>query len=87
MLGTLRKIIPPSQINLASGILLMVIILRGYRHQLRDIPNKILTIDDNEESLRRLVAGGESKAVEFKSTVRKNLKSGQNGKEIELADE
>ncbi|VGO14682.1 hypothetical protein PDESU_03250 [Pontiella desulfatans] len=38
-----------------------------------------------EASVRSLIAGGENRAVEFKSTMRMNLHSKKPGKEIELA--
>jgi hypothetical protein len=47
----------------------MVLIYRKHSHQIRDISNKTLTIDDNQESLRLLITGGENKTTEFKSTV------------------
>ena len=38
-----------------------------------------------EETVRRMIAGGESERLEFKSTLRWNLKADRPGKEIELA--
>jgi hypothetical protein len=35
----------------------MACILKNYRYQLTDIPNKILIIDDNENDLSRLIVG------------------------------
>ncbi len=44
-----------------------------------------LELNDFEHSLLKLIARGEGPRLEFKSTVRMNLHSGQAGKEIELA--
>ena len=38
-----------------------------------------------EQTVRELIRAGESKALEFKSTMRMNLAAGQAGKEIEIA--
>ena len=41
--------------------------------------------EDPEASVRRIIAGGENRYVEFKSTMRMNLHSKKPGKEIEMA--
>lgn len=40
---------------------------------------------DPEESIRRLIAIGEGRTIEFKATMRMNLHTGKTGKEIEIA--
>jgi len=63
---------------LGSGLAFLII--KRYRRSYRNIlhaaePGRIVD----------LIAAGEGPGLEFKSTMRMNLKSGQNGKEIELA--
>jgi len=56
-----------------------------YSFLLKDISQNALVSSDLQKSVARLVAAGESATLEFKSTMRHNLKSGKHGKEIELA--
>lgn len=70
---------------LAAGIALAVLLVRKYRHQLRDLPRISIGSGDFESGLRPLLDAGESGTLEFKSTMRMNLKTGKAGKEIELA--
>lgn len=67
------------------GLLLAVMLVRKYAPQLRDVPKELVGSATFEEDTRALVERGESATVEFKSTVRRNLKTGKNAKEIELA--
>lgn len=70
---------------LAAGILMALLLVRKYSYQLRDLPQQKIHNHDFENELFSLIAAGESASLEFKSTVRMNLKTGKNGKEIELA--
>ncbi len=68
-------------VALAGGLLLFVLVWRtgGLHHGAAAPPPSPL------QRLRRCIEQGEGAEVEFKSTVRTNLKSGKPGKEIELA--
>ncbi len=70
---------------LAGAALLSMLLVRKYSAQLKDLPK--LSIDGRhyEEDLYSLIHSGEGTHLEFKSTMRKNLRSGKFGKEIELA--
>ena len=61
------------------------ILVRKYAHQLRDLPKTSISKSDFSNEIYRLLREGESETLEFKSTMRKNLKTGKNGKEIEIA--
>ncbi|MEM7138891.1 MAG: RNA-binding domain-containing protein [Myxococcota bacterium] len=67
------------------GIFATVYLLRGYGAKLRD--ESITRVEDETfaEDVRALVARGEGPTIEFKSTVRRNLKTDKNSKDIELA--
>lgn len=70
---------------LLLGIVLAVSLVRKYGHQLRDVPKQLVSPKTFDRDIRKLIARGEGPTLEFKSTVRMNLKSGKSGKEIELA--
>ena len=70
---------------LFGALLLAVRLVRKYAHQLKDVPKQLVRPKAFERDVRRLIALGEGPTLEFKSTVRMNLKSGKIGKEIELA--
>jgi hypothetical protein len=70
---------------LAGGVLLAVLLVRKYSYQLKDLPNQKLDRKDLTHQLIKLIENGESNILEFKSTMRMNLKTGKAGKEIELA--
>jgi hypothetical protein len=67
------------------GIIVAILMIRRYRKQLTIRSLTILESDDLENKIREIVRKGESSTVEFKSTMRMNLKTMQPGKEIELA--
>ena len=69
----------------AFSLLLAVLLLRKYSRQLKDLPKLAIDPNQSEDDLRTLIHGGESMHLEFKSTMRMNLRSGKAGKEIELA--
>ena len=60
-------------------------LVRRYSFQLKDLPQQHLLENEFSDNIKRLIHLGESATVEFKSTVRKNLKADRFGKEIELA--
>lgn len=88
-LGALRagwwQVLLTGVLVLAAGGLLVAVMSRHYGHQLRNLP--ALTEDPGrvEERVLGLIRAGESPTLEFKSTLRTNLKTGKPGKEIELA--
>ena len=51
----------------------------------KDLPQQNLIRSNLGASIQKLIRAGESSTLEFKSTMRKNLKTGKTGKEIELA--
>ncbi len=76
-----------------TGISILIILaltlanslVKKYAHQLKDVPKTSILSDDFNNEIYKLLRLGESETLEFKSTMRKNLKSGKNGKEIEIA--
>lgn len=70
---------------LAGAIGLVAVLVRKYRHQLRDLPYQQLSSKTFEQDVLDLIREGESDTLEFKSTVRMNLATGKPGKEIEVA--
>ena len=60
-------------------------LVRRYSFQLKDLPQQHLLENEFTDNIKRLIHLGESATVEFKSTVRKNIKADRFGKEIELA--
>jgi hypothetical protein len=74
-------------VPVALGLLWLALLAVGLRMRrltggaYRDKPLQAMT----ETELLELIDGGETDTVEFKSTLRWNLKSGKAGKEIELA--
>ncbi len=76
-----------------SGITILIImtlimvnvLVKKYAHQLKDVPKTSISSDDFTNEVYQLLRLGESETLEFKSTMRKNLKTGKNGKEIEIA--
>jgi len=59
--------------------------MRKYNRNLRETLESTVLPEALENHVLHLIREGESVAVEFKSTMRMNLKSGKAGKEIELA--
>jgi hypothetical protein len=70
---------------LLIGIIISLIMVRKYRNQITYATSSILRNNNPESGLRELIGKGESSTLEFKSTMRMNLKTNQAGKEIELA--
>ncbi len=70
---------------IALGVGLVVILMRKYSGQLRDLPKLTIDRKNYERDLYDLICGGEDTHLELKSTMRTNLHTGKPGKEIELA--
>ena len=70
---------------LLLGLLPAVSIVRKYGHQLKDLPKQLIAPKSFQQDVQKLIAGGEGRTLEFKSTIRMNLKTEKFGKEIELA--
>ncbi len=70
---------------LILGIVMTIFLVRRYSHQLKDLPQQHVDMISYKKEITNLIRAGESTSLEFKSTMRANLKSGKNGKEIELA--
>ncbi|MCF8003848.1 MAG: ATP-binding protein [Chromatiaceae bacterium] len=70
---------------LALGIGLALLVVRRYSHQLRELPKLSIDSSQPDTELYDLIGRGESAHLEFKSTMRLNLRSGKNDKAIELA--
>jgi hypothetical protein len=67
------------------AIIMAIFLVRRYSHQLKNLPQQHLQTLGYESELKALIRAGESSTLEFKSTMRTNLKSGKPGKEIEIA--
>jgi hypothetical protein len=89
----LTAVISENRAYLFIAILLLVLfsvstaylLVRKYSHQLKDLPITSIPRDNFQNEIYKLLRLGESEFLELKSTMRKNLKSGKNGKEIEIA--
>lgn len=70
---------------LIVGILMTILLVRRYSHQLKDLPQQHINTQSYETEVTALIRAGESTTLEFKSTMRTNLNTGKAGKEIEIA--
>jgi len=70
---------------LAIGVGLVVILMRKYSRQLRDLPKLSIDRTSYERDLYELINSGEDMHLELKSTMRTNLHTGKPDKDIELA--
>lgn len=70
---------------LIGAILMTIFLVKRYSHQLKNLPQQHLNSHSFASELAALIRAGESTTLEFKSTMRTNLKSGKVGKEIEIA--
>lgn len=88
-LGALRSrwsfVVLAGLLVLAAGLAFTFMLTRHYGRQLKTIPTLSDDPERVEESVMALIHFGESPTLEFKSTMRANLKTGKTGKEIELA--
>ncbi|MCK5070670.1 MAG: ATP-binding protein, partial [Desulfocapsa sp.] len=60
-------------------------LVKKYSHQLKDLPQQHVNTHSYVSEIAALISAGESTTLEFKSTMRTNLKTGKPGKEIEIA--
>ncbi len=79
------KVAMAGAIVFAIGIILALRLVSKYSYQLRDLPRQNISNANFENEVLALIEAGESATLEFKSTMRANLKTGKAGKEIELA--
>lgn len=70
---------------LLLGIIMTVYLVKKYSHQLKDLPQQHVNTHSYVSEIAALISAGESTTLEFKSTMRTNLKTGKPGKEIEIA--
>ncbi|MFN2268769.1 MAG: RNA-binding domain-containing protein, partial [Desulfonatronovibrio sp.] len=70
---------------LLLGIVLSLILARRYKKYFRENSSRILACKDIEPQIENLLTEGENPNLEFKSTVRTNLKTGKPDKDIEFA--
>jgi len=71
--------------TLLFSIFMTIFLVRKYGHQLKDLPQQHISRYGFESEIDSLIKAGESTTLEFKSTMRTNLKTGRTGKEIEIA--
>ncbi len=71
--------------TLLIGGVLATLIARYYGRHMRSMERRQSPRGESEEEIRALIAQGEGEQLEFKSTMRFNLKADRPGKEIELA--
>jgi len=69
----------------AISIAIIVSFIRIYIRKIRLLPIARLDHQKIESDIFEIIKSGESKNIEFKSTMRMNLKTGKSGKEIEQA--
>lgn len=70
---------------LILGIVLSLVLVHRYKKHFREGSTSILDCPDSAPQIKTLLTQGESHNLEFKSTVRTNLKIGKTDKEIELS--
>ncbi|WP_198265564.1 RNA-binding domain-containing protein [sulfur-oxidizing endosymbiont of Gigantopelta aegis] len=81
----LRFIITGILFLLIIAVIMANILVKKYAHQLKDVPKTRISTQDFTNEIYHLLRLGESETLEFKSTMRRNLKTNKNGKEIEIA--
>jgi predicted HTH transcriptional regulator len=69
------------------GLIALLIVMQvgAYRRRLGALLRRRRRLTGSEPELRQLIRAGESVELEFKSTLRWNLKANKPGKEVELA--
>ncbi|MFO7748679.1 MAG: ATP-binding protein [Desulfobacteraceae bacterium] len=67
------------------GIVLSLILVRRYRGHFRKTSSSIIDRAVTAEQIKFLITQGENPTLEFKSTIRANLKNGKKDKKIELS--
>jgi len=68
---------------LGAGIIFFL--TKAYSRSLKELVSERKLIENSENNLRAIISRGEGHELEFKSTLRMNLKTQKPGKEIELA--
>ncbi len=81
--GTLLVVVAAAV--LAVAILLAILLAAKYRRLLKNMPKTSIDAADTAGEIQSLIRAGEGTNLEFKSTMRMNLRTGKAGKEIELA--
>lgn len=88
-LGTLQNgwtlVLAVGMMVLTSGLIASLLLTRHYGRQFKALPSLTEHPAEFEERVLSLIHYGENPNLEFKSTLRTNLKTGKTGKEIELA--
>jgi len=88
-LGALQNgwvlVISVGVLALVVGLIATLLLTRYYGRQFKALPSLTDDPDEFDEKVRALIRYGESPNLEFKSTLRTNLRTGKAGKEIELA--
>jgi hypothetical protein len=88
-LGALKSgwilVISVGVLALVAGLVVTLLLTRHYGRQFKALPSLTDHPEEFEERVLTLIRYGESPNLEFKSTLRTNLKTGKAGKEIELA--
>lgn len=67
------------------ALVMAALLVRKYGRQIKEGPKLSIDASNYQDDLSTLIRSGESMHLEFKSTMRMNLRSGKPGKEIELA--
>jgi predicted HTH transcriptional regulator len=70
---------------IAVCVVLLIRVATGYRGRLARMTQAATHSNSSEEELRALIDQGESDHLEFKSTLRWNLRDNRPGREIEIA--
>lgn len=70
---------------LSVSVFLIIILTRRYTYQIQKLRHRVIHRDNLAQDILNLIKAGEDGTLEFKSTLRQNLKSGKPGKEIEIA--
>lgn len=70
---------------LLLGIVLSLILVHRYKKYFRETSKRILACKDIESQIENLLTQGENPNLEFKSTIRTNLKTGKSDKDIEFS--
>jgi hypothetical protein len=72
-------------VALMAGVLMTSLVARHFGRHLEAAARVTVPDVQSEAEVKALIAKGEGERLEFKSTMRFNLKAGRSGKEIELA--
>lgn len=78
-------LVPAMVVVIMGGVIAVRSLIRKYGRSGPGLPLKTPLKEMDDEAVLSIIRGGESDSVEFKSTLRINLKTGKPGKEVELA--